>query len=72
PVEGAVAVGRVGATTAVPVHWGTFWPVGLRHVMRANHHRLFTTPGDRFVTALGASDQGAVPLLAKQGERVVL
>jgi L-ascorbate metabolism protein UlaG (beta-lactamase superfamily) len=72
PVAGAAAVGRVGATTAVPVHWGTFWPVGLRHVMRANHHRLFTTPGDRFVDALAATGQGAVPLLAEQGERVVL
>jgi L-ascorbate metabolism protein UlaG (beta-lactamase superfamily) len=72
PVDGATAVGRVGATTAVPVHWGTFWPVGLRHVLRANHHRLFTTPGDRFVEALAGSGEGAVPLLAKQGERVVL
>jgi L-ascorbate metabolism protein UlaG (beta-lactamase superfamily) len=72
PVDGAVAVGRVGATTAVPVHWGTFWPVGLRHVLRANHHRLFMTPGDRFVEALGAYGEGAVPLLAEQGGRVVL
>ena len=72
PVAGAVAVGRVGATTAVPVHWGTFWPRGLRHVLRANHDRLFTTPGDRFVEALAESGEGAVPLLARQGERVVL
>jgi L-ascorbate metabolism protein UlaG (beta-lactamase superfamily) len=72
PVDGAVAVGRVGAATAVPVHWGTFWPVGLRHVLRANHAHLFTTPGERFVEALAEVGAGAVSLLARQGERVTL
>ncbi len=72
PVAGAEAVGLVGATTAVPVHWGTFWPLGLRHVLRANHDRLFTTPGERFVEALARSGEGAVSLLAPQGERVAL
>ena len=52
PVDGAEAVRRVGAGLAVPVHWGTFWPLGLRRLARANHHRLFVTPGDRFLTAL--------------------
>ena len=42
---------RGGGTTgrapdvAVPVHWGTFWPLGLRRLARANHDRLFVTPG---------------------------
>jgi L-ascorbate metabolism protein UlaG (beta-lactamase superfamily) len=72
PVDGARAVGLVGATTAVPVHWGTFWPVGLRHVLRANHDRLFTTPGERFAAALADSGAGAVSLIARQGERVAL
>ena len=45
PDEAAAAVRRVGARWAVPVHWGTFWPFGLRRVARANHERLFTTPG---------------------------
>ena len=72
PVDGARAVGLVGATTAVPVHWGTFWPIGLRHARRANHHRLFTTPGERFVAALADTGQAAVSLIARQGERVTL
>jgi len=63
PVDGAAAVGRVGATWAVPVHWGTFWPVGLRHIMRANHERLFTSPGERFVAELPRGPSGKVQRL---------
>jgi L-ascorbate metabolism protein UlaG (beta-lactamase superfamily) len=70
PGDGAVAVLMVGATTAVPVHWGTFWPVGLGRLARANHHRLFTTPGRRFVEALAGED--VTVLLAAHGVRVVL
>jgi L-ascorbate metabolism protein UlaG (beta-lactamase superfamily) len=70
PVAGAEAVRRVGAVTAVPVHWGTFWPIGLRHLLRANHHRLFTTPGQRFLDALEGGDTTAMVLAP--GRRVVL
>ena len=70
PVAGAEAVRLVGATTAVPVHWGTFWPWGLRRVARGNHHRLFTTPGQRFVDLLEPTDVTA--RLAGHGERIEL
>jgi L-ascorbate metabolism protein UlaG (beta-lactamase superfamily) len=70
PVAGAAAVERVGATTVVPVHWGTFWPVGLKSMRRANHELLFRSPGRRFVEAMAGSDVAVV--LAKHGERVVL
>lgn len=70
PVDGARAVGLVGATTAVPVHWGTFWPVGMRSVKRANHELLFESPGRRFVEAM--VDAEAQVLLAGHGERVEL
>lgn len=72
PEDGAAAVGLVGATWAVPVHWGTFWPVGIGHVWRENHHRLFTTPGLRFEDALAASGDQASAVLATHGERVEL
>lgn len=72
PVDGAAAVGRVGADVAAPVHWGTFWPVGLRRVARANHDRLFTTPGSRFVDELSVTGAGARSLLAVPGERYEL
>jgi L-ascorbate metabolism protein UlaG (beta-lactamase superfamily) len=69
PLDGAAAVLSVGASVAVPVHWGTFWPVGLRRLAKANHERLFTTPGQRFLDALEGT--GVTALLAPQGERVV-
>ena len=55
PEQAAEAVLRVGARWAVPVHWGTFWPAGLEYVARANHERLFVTPGRRFAEALAGS-----------------
>ena len=70
PADGAAAARSVRAAVAVPIHWGTFWPVGLRRIARANHHRLFTTPGQRFVDALEGDHVTAV--LAPQGERVLL
>lgn len=70
PVDGAAAVLSVGASTAVPVHWGTFWPLGLRRIARANHDRLFTTPGRRFVDALAGQDVDAV--LLEPGARLDL
>ncbi len=70
PQQAAEAVMRVGATWAVPVHWGTFWPAGLRRVAPANHHRLFTTPGPRFAEALAGSGVEAVVLAP--GERAAI
>jgi L-ascorbate metabolism protein UlaG (beta-lactamase superfamily) len=72
PEAGALAVARVGANWAVPIHWGTFWPRGLRRMARANHRRLFTTPGERFVKAMARDGSGVKAWLAEQGERVVL
>ncbi len=70
PVGAAEAVRRVGARTAVPVHWGTFWPAGLRRIAPANHERLFVTPGRRFVDALAGDDVRVV--VPGHGERLVL
>lgn len=70
PVQAVEAVRRVGARWAVPVHYGTFWPIGLRWVSPANHRRLFLTPGPRFAAASAASDAAAV--VPAHGERVVL
>jgi L-ascorbate metabolism protein UlaG (beta-lactamase superfamily) len=67
PEQAAQAVLRVGARWAVPVHWGTFWPVGLQYVARGNHERMFTTPGPRFAQALAGSGVEAVVLTP--GER---
>jgi L-ascorbate metabolism protein UlaG (beta-lactamase superfamily) len=70
PAEAAEAVARVGARWAVPVHWGTFWPLGLEMVARDRHHHLFVTPGERFAEAMAGQDAEAVVLAP--GQRVEL
>jgi len=70
PEDAAIAVDLVGAAYALPVHHGTFWPVGLKTVHRANHHRLFVTPGPRFAAAMQASPASA--LLPEHGVRQIL
>ena len=68
PVHGAEAVALVGADVAVPVHWGTFWPLGLRLFMRARHRHLFVTPGDRFLTAMATHAPQTKAVLARPGD----
>ena len=72
PEQAADAVRLVGARWALPVHHGTFWPIGLRLVHRANHHRLFVTPGPRFADALASAAPEAHALPPEHGLRVVL
>jgi L-ascorbate metabolism protein UlaG (beta-lactamase superfamily) len=48
PVQAAEAVVRARAVRAVPVHWGTLHPVGLRQAMRGQ----LRTPGVEFASAL--------------------
>lgn len=72
PEAGADAVGRIGARWAVPVHWGTFWPAGLHLVARANHERLFVSPGQKFVEAMSAVAPETAAVLAAHGDRVLL
>ncbi|MFF0268774.1 MBL fold metallo-hydrolase [Kribbella sp. NPDC004536] len=52
PVRAAEAVRRVGAATAVPVHFGTFWPIGCDWIKP----ELFLPPGERFKTAMTETD----------------
>jgi L-ascorbate metabolism protein UlaG (beta-lactamase superfamily) len=52
PVRAAEAVRRVGAAVAVPLHFGTFWPIGLDRVKP----ELFLPPGERFRAAMTAID----------------
>lgn len=47
PVQAVEAVDRVGAKWAVPVHYGTLWPVGMT-LARRTHQRLFVQPAGAF------------------------
>ncbi|MGN6242188.1 MAG: MBL fold metallo-hydrolase [Motilibacteraceae bacterium] len=64
-----LAAGRDGRPpVAVPVHWGTLWPVGLRGV----RDELFAAPGPRFAGLARADLPGVdVRLLAPGGSTVV-
>ncbi|UPK76670.1 MBL fold metallo-hydrolase [Nocardioidaceae bacterium SCSIO 66511] len=59
PDHAAKAVRLVGARYAVPMHYGTFWPTGLRHVHRPSFRRLFVEPGERFRAAMTETDAQA-------------
>lgn len=72
PEQAVQAIGQVGARWALPVHYGTFWPIGMERVNRANHHRLFVRPAPRFAEALAESDLATEEILPAHGERVVL
>ena len=66
PAQAAEAALLVRARYAVPVHWGTLYPVGMRRMMR----RRLVEPGPEFavaVTALGErrdTDLAALPLVS--------
>ncbi|MGI8667911.1 MAG: MBL fold metallo-hydrolase [Jatrophihabitans sp.] len=64
PGQAAEAVRRVAAGHAVPIHYGTFWPVGLRRLRPATFGRLFDQPGVRFSHELAALTGARCHLLA--------
>ncbi|TWP35574.1 MBL fold metallo-hydrolase [Leekyejoonella antrihumi] len=72
PVQAAEALRRVGATFAVPVHYGTFWPVGLRRLSPASHERLFVAPPTHFVAAAAHQTPATRVHVARQGQRIEL
>lgn len=51
PYQAVNAVRRVGASDAVPVHYGTYWPAGLRRVSPALFRSRCREPGTRFAAA---------------------
>ena len=43
----------------MPVHYGTLWPTGLRHVSPAQFRRKCLEPGERFADAMQDADATA-------------
>lgn len=72
PAEAAEAVRRVGARDAVPVHYGTFWPMGLRHVHPGGFARHFADAGTRFAAELAAASPQARAHVLAHGATVTL
>ena len=66
--DGAEALRRVKAAWAVPVHYGTFWPIGMSRVRR----HMFTEPGTEFARrAASAAPDTQVRVLA-HGETLTI
>ncbi len=62
PEQAAEAVRRVGAEDAVPVHYGTLWPTGLRQLAPATFRHRCLEPGARFAQALAGTARAHVLL----------
>lgn len=62
----AVALARLGASSAVPVHYGTYWPIG----MDAIRPHEFHAPGDEFVRQAARLAPGAAVHRLGHGESV--
>lgn len=72
PSQAAEAVRRVGAGDALPVHYGTFWPVGLRRVHPRGYRRMFAEPGSRFAEALARTAPTSRAHVIDAGDRAVI
>ncbi|MFE4669757.1 MBL fold metallo-hydrolase [Streptomyces sp. NPDC056716] len=62
----AQALARLGAHSAVPVHYGTYWPIGMDAVRPHEFH----APGDEFVRLAAESAPGVTVHRLSHGERV--
>jgi L-ascorbate metabolism protein UlaG (beta-lactamase superfamily) len=60
PEQAAEAVRRVAARHAIPIHYGTFWPTGLRAVAPQQFRHKCVDPGRRFAAALGTAARAHV------------
>lgn len=68
PVDAAEAVRRVKAAWAVPVHYGTFWPIGLSRV-RAH---MFADPGPDFARLAARTSPDTHVRVLRHGETLVI
>lgn len=69
PSEAAEAVRRVQASHAVPIHFGTFWPVGLKRAQPATFQRMFVQPGELFAAAMARTAPASSLHLLAAGQR---
>lgn len=68
PADAAEALRRVRASWAVPVHYGTFWPVGFGRVRQ----HMFRGPGEEFAGKAAETAPGARVRVLHQGESLIV
>jgi L-ascorbate metabolism protein UlaG (beta-lactamase superfamily) len=68
PVAAAEALHRVKAAWAVPVHYGTFWPMGMSGIRQ----HMFAAPGDDFARAAARTSPETKVRVLHQGESLTI
>ena len=68
PGRAAEAAGRISPAVAIPIHWGTLYPFGLRRLAS----RRFERPGPAFRTAVAARAPGVEVRILEPGESTEL
>ncbi len=68
PTEAARAAALIRPRIAVPIHWGTYLPVGLAR----RHPGLLTSPGPAFAAEVAVSAPGVRPVVLAPGGRLAL
>jgi L-ascorbate metabolism protein UlaG (beta-lactamase superfamily) len=68
PAQAAEALRRVRAAWAVPVHYGTLWPVGLGRLRR----HMFSAPGASFARHASATAPDTQVRVLGQGETLII
>ena len=68
PGRAAEAATLIRPGIAVPIHWGTLYPYGLRRIAR----RRFEGPGEKFRAALEARDVHVVARILEPGQSMAI
>jgi L-ascorbate metabolism protein UlaG (beta-lactamase superfamily) len=68
PVRAAEAAARIQPAVAIPIHWGTLFPVGLRRLAR----RRFEGPGEAFREAVAARGGSIEVRILQAGQSMTL
>jgi len=68
PVRAAEAAARIRPSIAIPIHWGTLYPVGLRRLARSRFER----PGAAFREAVAARDRSVEVRILQPGQSMPL
>ena len=68
PVRAAEAAARIQPAIAIPIHWGTLFPVGLRRLAR----RRFEGPGEAFREAVAARGGRIAVRVLQPGQSMAL
>ncbi|WP_306215959.1 MBL fold metallo-hydrolase [Actinoplanes sp. RD1] len=66
--DGAEALRRVKAAWAVPVHYGTFWPIGMGRV----RPHMFSGPGEEFARVAATTSPDTHVRVLAQGETLTV